>query len=59
MYHDYSSDRGSDDLGSELNVQLLYPFSKNLSSGLKYASYEAADSGSDTEKFWLWCGLSF
>ncbi len=59
MYHEYSSDRGSDDLGSELNVQLLYPFSKNLSSGLKYASYEAADSGSDTEKFWLWCGLSF
>ncbi len=59
VYHEYSSDRGNDDLGSELNVQVLYPFSKNISSGLKYANYDAADIGSDTEKFWLWCGLSF
>ncbi|MCD8521958.1 MAG: alginate export family protein [Saccharospirillaceae bacterium] len=58
-YHEYSTDKGGDDLGSELNLQLLYSFNKNISSGLKYAGYDASGNNSDIDKFWLWCGLSF
>ncbi len=62
IYHDYSADEDSptlDDLGSELNVLYARKFGKNYNAGIKYADYSADDFGVDTEKLWVWVGLSF
>ncbi len=53
LYHDYSSDEGSTDLGSELDLVLVKPFSKTLKGLVKLADYSAGDSGNDTQKIWL------
>jgi hypothetical protein len=53
VYHDYSADFGSADLGSELDVVATYPIKKGLSVQLKYASYDADTHASDTDKLWF------
>ena len=66
--HDFSSDdtfaNGSDDLGSEVNVQYTRNFGKHVYTGVKYANYSdgsALTSGliRDTERFWAWVGFKF
>ncbi|MBT8148760.1 MAG: alginate export family protein [Pseudomonadales bacterium] len=61
VYHDYDADQGSADLGDELNLLAAKKFAKNYSAGLKYADYNAGDSGTgtDTEKLWFWLGMKF
>jgi len=62
VYHDYSSDEGSTDYGSELDFLAAMKFGKNYSVGLKLASYKAGDAGTgkvDTDKLWIWGGLKF
>ncbi len=62
VYHDYSSDEGSTDYGSELDFLAAMKFGKNYSVGLKLASYKAGDVGTgkvDTDKLWIWGGLKF
>ncbi|HEB94134.1 MAG TPA: hypothetical protein ENI94_11840 [Gammaproteobacteria bacterium] len=62
VYHDYSADEGSTDYGSEVDFLAAMKFGKNYSVGLKLASYKAGDSGTgkvDTDKLWLWGGLTF
>ncbi len=62
VYHDYSSDEGSTDYGSEIDLLAAKKFGKNYSVGLKFASYKAGDAGTgkvDTDKMWLWGGLKF
>ncbi|MCV6623409.1 MAG: alginate export family protein [Cellvibrionaceae bacterium] len=65
VYHDFSADESSpglNDLGSELGVQVVMPFAKKYSVGLKYATYEAGDVAAgkvDTDKLWLWLGAKF
>ncbi len=62
VYHDYSADEGSADYGSELDFLAAMKFGKNYSVGLKLASYKAGDAGTgkvDTDKLWLWAGLTF
>jgi hypothetical protein len=59
VYHEFSSDKDSDDLGSEINLLAAKKFENNLSAGMKYASYSAGDTGFDTDKFWLWGEAKF
>lgn len=59
MYHDYETVEGSGDLGSEINLLASGKINKHFSVGLKYASYRAGDSGSDTDKLWLWGQAKF
>jgi len=60
VYHDYASDEGSDDLGSEINLLAAKKFGKNYSALLKYADYSAGDSGkADTQKLWLMGAIAF
>lgn len=62
VYHDYSADESSpsvDDMGNEINLVYAKKFANNYSAGIKYASYSAGDVNVDTDKLWLWAGLSF
>ncbi|MCF6280748.1 MAG: alginate export family protein [Candidatus Polarisedimenticolaceae bacterium] len=62
VYHQYKSDEGGDDYGTELNLLAAKKFSKNYSAGIKYASYKEGDdlaSKKDTNKLWVWGQLKF
>lgn len=59
FYHDYGAEQGSDDKGSEVNLQATKGFGKNYSAGLKYATYSKGDAGADTDKAWLWVEAKF
>ena len=59
FYHDYGSDEGSADKGSEINFQATKGFGKNYTAGLKYAAYSKGDAGADTDKAWLWVEAKF
>jgi hypothetical protein len=65
IYHDYKADDSTstvDDLGSEFDLQFVYPISGNYELGMKYASYSAGDVAAgkpDTDKFWFWFRLRF
>lgn len=58
-YHDFDSDEGSTDLGSEIDLSFSKGFGKNYSAGIKAALYSAGDTGVDTDKVWLWVGAKF
>lgn len=59
QYHDFSSERGSTDFGTEIGLaysQPLHPWGiKGLTGTVKYARYDSDDSrrSVDTDKFWL------
>jgi hypothetical protein len=61
VYHDFSSDVGSIDYGTELD--LLYkraiPGVKGLTGMLKYADYDADSLSVDTQKFWVMLDYKF
>ena len=66
IYHDFSSDEGSLDLGSEINAIYTRPINKTFSFGAKLASYSAEDAFNggakvvtDTERMWAWIGAKF
>jgi len=65
VYHDFSAEKSSasiDDFGSEINLLYAKTFAKHYSTGIKYARYSAGDvvAGKvDTDKLWVWAGLSF
>jgi len=59
VYHNYSSDTGGDDYGSEINLLAAKKFGKHYTAGVKYANYMAGDIKSDINKIWLWGGLKF
>jgi hypothetical protein len=62
VYHDFSSDAGNTDYGSEWGFLAAKPFGKHYDAGFKYASYEAGDVGTgkvDTDKLWLWGTVKF
>ncbi|WDE11487.1 alginate export family protein [Thalassomonas haliotis] len=58
-YHDFSADEGSADWGSEIDLVAAYAVDKNYSVLLKYASYDADDHGSDTDKIWFQVAAKF
>jgi len=53
FYHDFSSDEGSKDWGSEVDLVATYPINEVFSVQLKYADYSADDHAVDTEKVWF------
>ncbi|MBL4796781.1 MAG: alginate export family protein [Oleispira sp.] len=62
VYHDFNSDKGGDNLGSEINLLAAKKFDDNFTAGIKYANYSAGDDAYgtvDTEKFWLWGEAKF
>ncbi len=62
MYHDFSTDKDGDDLGSEINLLAAKKFDKNFSAGIKYAQYSAGDDAFayvDTDKLWVWAEAKF
>lgn len=61
-YHDFSSDEGSVDFGSEIDAVYAKGFAKNYKAGIKFASYSAGDDGTgkvDTDKLWLFVSAKF
>ncbi|RMG31120.1 MAG: hypothetical protein D6721_02215 [Gammaproteobacteria bacterium] len=59
VYHDFSSDQGSTDYGTEWNLLAAKKFGKHYSVGVKFADYNADKFATDTTKFWIWAGLKF
>ncbi|MFQ5644181.1 MAG: alginate export family protein [Thiogranum sp.] len=59
VYHDFQSDKGSTDYGTEIDLLAAKKFSKNYTAGIKYASYDSDDYAVDTDKFWLWGQMKF
>lgn len=58
VWHDFSSDAGSDEYGSELGASVTWAASKSLTLGLKAADYDADDFATDTTKAWLWAAYA-
>ncbi len=58
VYHDFSSDVGSTDYGTELDL-LVGAKWKKLGLTLKYADYSADDFATDTQKLWLRVDYAF
>ncbi|MFG0380417.1 hypothetical protein ACF8C6_05565 [Pseudomonas sp. zbq_18] len=62
-YHDFSTEQGSDDYGSELDLSYAHPIPgvKGLVGLVKYASYNSEDEARtvDTDKFWLQLQYSY
>ncbi|MCG8393641.1 MAG: alginate export family protein [Pseudomonadales bacterium] len=59
IYHDFQSNEGSTDYGTETNLLIARPIGKNYVVGLKYADYRADDFKTDTSKYWAWAELKF
>lgn len=57
-YHDFSSDTGSTDYGTEWDLVLAYAITPQLKTLVKFADYSADDYGTDTQKLWLQLQLS-
>jgi hypothetical protein len=52
-YHDFQSDVGSIDYGSELDILLAYKFDYGIGLAVKYADYEADAFAVDIQKLWV------
>jgi len=58
-YHDFSSDVGSVDYGTELDLVAAYKVNKHYSLLAKYANYSADSFSVDTDKLWLMVTAKF
>ena len=59
IWHEYDSDRGSADLGSELNLLASRQFAKRYTLTAKYADFDADTFSNDTRKVWLMAEAAF
>lgn len=62
VYHQFDADEKTATLGefgNELDASYARKFGKNYNVGVKYASYSAKDLAVDTDKIWVWVGLTF
>lgn len=59
VYHDFEAETTSADLGSEFGLVVAKAFGKNYGLSLKYADYQAGDTGVDTDKLWLTATAKF
>jgi hypothetical protein len=59
VYHDFEAETTSADLGSEFGLVVAKKFGKNYGLSLKYADYQAGDTGVDTDKLWLTATAKF
>jgi hypothetical protein len=53
IYHDFQSDVGDSDYGTEYNMMLTKKFGSHYTLQAVYANYNADTYKADTEKFWL------
>ena len=53
IYHDFQSDEGDSDYGTEYNMMLTKKFGSHYTLQAAYANYNADEYKTDTEKFWL------
>lgn len=58
-WHNFESDVGSVDYGSELDLSVSRKLTDNLGLLLKYADYDADTFSADTRKLWLMLTVSF
>ncbi|HEX5057363.1 MAG TPA: hypothetical protein VFX02_12810 [Gammaproteobacteria bacterium] len=61
VYHDFSSDTGGVDFGTEIDFLLSKKFSPVYSGGIKLASFssDSAPAYADTDKVWLYVQANF
>lgn len=59
VYHDFSSDQGNIDYGTEIDFSAVKKFGKHYSAGLKYADYNTDGFGVDTDKLWVWMEIKY
>lgn len=59
VYHTFSANNGSADLGSELDLMANYRVNTHISLLAKYATYDADTWKIDTDKFWLMANVNF
>jgi hypothetical protein len=57
VYHDFSAEDSSRDLGNEINVGVFSSFHKHFKLSLEYADFDAEDFSTDSEKIWLTFGV--
>jgi len=57
-YHDFSSDFGSNSLGSEIDAVAIYPVNNKVKAVLKLADYSADTHATDTQKIWFMVQVS-
>ena len=54
VYHDFSSDEGSTDYGTELDLLLVKPFNKTFKGLIKYSDFSSDSAAyTDTQKIWF------
>jgi len=53
VYHDFTSDNGSTDYGTELDLLVVKPIDKNIKALVKYSDYSADTFSTDTKKIWV------
>lgn len=58
VVHDFAADQGGAAYGDEVDLQVVARTAR-LAFTLKYASYDTASFGADTEKYWLALDYSF
>jgi hypothetical protein len=59
VWHDLSSSKNNIDYGTELNLVASYPLANKLGLMVKYASYDADELATDTNKLWAMLNLTF
>jgi len=62
VYHDFETDKGSEDAGEEFDILVAKTFNKHYTVGAKYSDYNAGHASVgkvDTEKFWLFGQVKF
>ncbi len=59
VYHDFSSDFGGMDYGSEIDLMVARKFGEHYSGMIKFADYSSDGYSVDTTKFWLVATASF
>jgi len=59
IHHEFESDVGDLDYGSETGLLAVKPLNDTYTLGFKAASYRADDRKDDTDKAWLWVQASF
>lgn len=52
-YHDFASDEGSTDYGSEIDASVTWLWRPDTTVQLKYADYDADEFAADSRKLWL------
>ena len=53
IYHDFESDEGDGNYGTEYNMMLTKKFGSHYTLQAAYSNYNADEYKTDTEKFWL------